>query len=177
MKKLILITGIIGLILALTISAFALWGVFDLTGYNSATVNSAMASYTTPSSIVSYMASHFSAMTYHAAAYNPYQMYVYKRGDCNDFSTYAIYCAYKNGHPKNRLYQIYIVHTDGTSHMLGMYTFVGGYYHYSSNQSYYTGCYSWTDCVGQYDAGTSRTVRYADLYDYDLNFIMRWTFN
>lgn len=155
----------------------ALYGVFDLTGYNSTTVNSVMASYTTPASIVSYMASHFTKVDNHSAAWSPYNFYRYKWGDCNDFSTYAIYCAYKNGHPKNRLYQVYIKYTNGKAHMLGIYTFVGGYYHYSSNQYYYTGRYSWIDCVRHHDSKVAATVRYADIYDYDLNKIMRWYFN
>jgi len=79
----------------------ALYGVYDLTGYNSTIVNSVMASYDHPSEIVSYMASHFTKVTNHSAAWSPEQFLRYKWGDCNDFSTYGIYCAYKcAGMPK-----------------------------------------------------------------------------
>jgi len=157
----------------------ALYGVFDLTGYNSSTINSVMASYNTPQKIVSYMRSHFTKVDYHRTAWSPYQFYQYKWGDCNDFSTYAIYCAYKNGHPKNRLYQVYIKYTNGKAHMLAIYTWAGGYYAYSSNKDYYddASLYGWFECVRHHDRLVPATVRYADLYDYDLDKIMRWYFN
>jgi len=165
-NPLIKIGLVIGLVLTLTISAFALpLGVFNLAGYNSSTVNSVMASYNTPAKIVSYMASNFSYVTFHASAWSPYNFYVNKWGDCNDFSTYGLYCAYKvAGYPKGALKQIYIVHTDGTSHMLAVYAT-----QYSSNKSIYSGFggQPTTAMVDHYDTTTSRTVGYAKIYSYD----------
>ncbi len=167
-NPLIKIGLIVFLILALTISAFALYGVFDLTGYNSATVNSVMASYNTPTKIVGYMASNFSYVASPTVAYSPYQVYVQKWGDCNDFATYGIYCAYKvAGYPKGALKQIHIMHTDGTRHMLAVYAT-----QYSSNQTIYSGFggMATTAMVDHYDTTTDKTVRYAKLYSYDCDY-------
>lgn len=167
-NPLIKIGLVVFLILALTISAFALWGVYDLTGYNSATVNSVMAPYNTPAKIVSYMASNFSYVTFHASAWSPYNFYVNKWGDCNDFSTYGIYCAYKvAGYPKGALKQIYVVYTNGTSHMLAVYASS-----YSSNKNFYTGFggMSTTAMVDHHDTQVPETVRYAKIYSYDCDY-------
>ena len=161
----------------------ALYGVFDLTGYNSDTVNSVMASYDHPSEIVSYMASHFTKVTNHSAAWSPEQFYIYKWGDCNDFSTYGIYCAYKcAGMPKSSLYQVYIKYTNGNAHMLALYalypTFPEFNYGYSSNKYYYhdTSFYNWVEVVKHHDRQVSATVRYADFYNYNLQRLERWYF-
>lgn len=157
-----------------------LYGVFDLTGYNSNIVNSAMASYDHPSEIVSYMASHFTKVPSHTVAWSPEEFYRSRWGDCNDFSTYGIYCAYKCAEmPKSDLFQVYIKYTNGKAHMLALYalypTFPEFNYGYSSNQYYYhdASFYNWVQVVRHHDSQVSATVNYADLYNYDLQRLER----
>ncbi len=161
----------------------ALYGVFDLTGYNSSTVNSVMASYDHPSEIVSYMASHFTKVVNHDEPWSPYDFYVNKWGDCNDFSTYGIYCAYKTADmPKTSLYQVYLKYNNGKYHMLALYalypTFPEFNFGYSSNKYYYhdSSFYNWVECVKHHDTKTTADVVWAKLYSYDLDFMQKWYF-
>ena len=179
-KNLTKIALVIGLVLVLTITAFA---VFDLTGYNSNTVNNAMASYDHPSEIVSYMASHFTYKS-HSTSWSPEQFYINKWGDCNDFATYGIYCAYKvAGMSKESLYQVRIRYTDGVQHVLAIYalypTFPEFNFGYSSNGNYYhsKSFRNWFECVDNYlTYHTSKTAVWADCYSYDYNLMQRVTF-
>ncbi len=147
--------------------------VYDLTGYNSNALNSAMASYNTPEKIVKYMADHF---TWHAHStdYTPYEQWLYEDGDCNDFATFAIYCAYKcAGMPRDSLYQVRVKYTNGNTHILAIYAlypwsseFNCGY---SSNGHYYhdRSFKNWYECVKHHDTKTTKTVLWAKLYNYD----------
>lgn len=156
--------------------------VFDLTGYNSDIVNNAMASYDHPSEICSYMASHFT-WNAHSTDYSPYEQWLYEDGDCNDFATFAIYCAYKcAGMPRDSLYQVRVKYTNGNTHILALYalypTFPEFNYGYSSNGNYYhdQSFKNWVAVVEDWDTKTTKTVLWAKLYDYDYNWCQTWYF-
>jgi len=169
MKKLIII-GIVGLLCIGLLSGcgWVGYGYFDLTGYNSNTVNNAMASYNTPAKICSYMRNNFT-YTNHAAAWSPYDFYVNKWGDCNDFSTYAIYVAH---HVHG--YEVYQIHVEYTktkkmAHALGVFV-ENGKLNYSSNKSYYPiQASSFQSIVNHYISTVGGTLRSWYAMDYDLN--------
>jgi len=160
-----------------------LYGVYDLTGYNSTIVNNGMASYNTPAKIVNWMKNNVWKVEQHTVAFSPEEFYTRRWGDCNDFSTYGIYCAYKcAGMPKSSLYQVYLKYDNGKYHMLALYalypTFPEFNYGYSSNKYYYhdASFYNWVECVKHHDTKTTANVVWAKFYSYDLDFMQTWYF-
>lgn len=166
MKKTLLI---IALVLALTTSAFAgVIGVYDLTGYNDTHADflSFLESMPDIYNMHLWMQDNFT-QNYHAAAYTPYQQWIYKNGDCNDMSTFVLYylkvhfyCSYK---------QVYIRCNENVAHMIAVEPH--GLW-YTSNQELYASFGSIADCVADWDSRTSNySVKWYNVYDYDLNFI------
>ena len=77
----------------------------------------------TPEKICNYMKDNFIVISYHKKAFSPYEMWLNKNGDCNDYSTFAIFCAnYHN-------YEVYqmCINLIVTSHMVGIYRVENGY--------------------------------------------------
>jgi len=166
-KNLIKVLITIGLVLVLTISAFAILGVFNLSGYNSTTVNNAMAGKSL-SEIYSYMASNFT-WSAHNPAWSPEQLLANKWGDCNDFMTYGIYCGHKVcGLPENAFLQVWIHSTDGSDHAIAIYKNIVGY---GSNFGlhYYIG--NTKACCEHWCSGSGRTPAAAHVWTYDCRYL------
>ena len=170
MKKIILI---VALVLALTTSALAgVIGVYDLTGYSDTHANflNFLDSILSPFALCDWMQANFT-WKYHAAAYTPYQQWLYKtNGDCNDMSTFLLYY-YSRHASTSQIKQVYIRCNENAAHMLAIW---GGYgtYWYSSNQYDYGTFGSIAACVADWDSGASNySVKWYNIYDYDLNLI------
>ena len=127
MRKLILI-----LILTVFLSGC---GVFNLNGFimpDDMEFLAVVESLDTPKKICQYMKNFtFKYHTFYAPS--PYTLWKIREGDCNDFSTFAVFIADYHGY---ETYQI-IVRFKGTlvAHYLGV--FVEDGYTYSSNQTYH----------------------------------------
>ena len=93
----------------------------------------------TPQKIGTYMWLNFTYEYHPHGLLTPYQLYLYKKGDCNDFSNYGTYIAYCNGY---EVWQIKIKFKySNIDHCLGIYK-EENYLTYTSNRSY---------CVNHYD--------------------------
>lgn len=179
MKKLLKYFILIMILGSLLLSSGCGWvgyGYFDLTGYNSTVVNNAMASYNTPAKIVSYMANNFTKVDNHAAAWSPEQFYTNKWGDCNDFSTFAIYVAHHvHGY---EVYQIHIEYTMSAgkkvAHALGVFV-ENGKLNYSDNERYDPmQASSYQAIVNDCMIHKNGTLRSWYAMDYDLNKVSEY---
>ena len=72
--------------------------------------------------IMGYMKDNF-IPTPHKPAYSPYEMWKYKKGDCNDYSNFAVFVAHYHGW---EVYQI-LVNFGNYAHMMGIYKVDKGY--------------------------------------------------
>ena len=135
MKKLLRI-GLMAmvLVLMLTIVAFA-WTPFNLNTWilpNDFGFWTCLRDLKTPQEICQYMTDNFN---YHVNKinYSPYEQWLYKNGDCNDYVAFAMFAAHLK---RYKTWQIYIAFTDDSAgHALCVYYEDG--YTYSSCQKYY----------------------------------------
>ena len=73
--------------------------------------------------ICDYMKDNFTPMVSNDTIFDPYTMWQVKSGDCNDYVTFAIFCAYYHGY---EVYQIWMIFPD-CSHMIAVYKIDEGY--------------------------------------------------
>ena len=123
----------------------------------------------TPEKIVKYMSENF---TYKLNwfAYSPYQMWLLntqdKYGDCNDYSTWAIFVAHYHGY---EVYQIIISASYGL-HALGV--FVEDGYSYSDVWIYHPIHAKTFQCLVNHHIETrGATLNSYKVYDYDMNLV------
>ena len=125
----------------------------------------------TPEKTCQYMEDNF---TYRLSPYissTPYQMYISKIGDCNDYATFAQFVANYHGY---KTYLIKIIYSNYKfPHVIAIYNF-SGYLHFSDNQSYVSTGYSDFEDIVKIDTllfqythiWSSYTV-----YDYDMKVV------
>ena len=123
----------------------------------------------TPEKICNYMEDNFTFTFHEFYTPDPYTFWKLKEGDCNDFSTFAVFVA--NYH-EYETYQIYIYFQTGNEfHAIAVYKEYGKYT-YSSNKSYYP-IYtnSFKKCVFHYFLYSDRKLKSYKVYDYENNLI------
>ena len=123
----------------------------------------------TPQKIGTYMWLNFVYEYQPYGVKTPYQLYLCKKGDCNDFSNFAIYVAHCNGY---EAWQIRIKYRDSNiNHWLGVYK-EGDYYTYTDNRNYIVNHYdSFLDIVNIHCLVKGKTWEKYEVYDYENNFI------
>jgi len=111
----------------------------------------------TPEKICQYMTDNFETEEHPCITLNPYRLYLTKKGDCNDFSTFAIFIAHHHG------YETYLVLMQfDVWHAIAIYK-EGNCYTFSDNQTYYSDqCYTSFDNITQIYNGYSKYI----VYDY-----------
>jgi len=88
----------------------------------------------TPTKICEYMQENFTYKLHAFYAPDPYILWKLKEGDCNDFSTFAVFCADWHGY---ETYQIFIIFENNPmGHYLGVFV-EDEKYNYSSNRIYH----------------------------------------
>ena len=115
----------------------------------------------TPDKICCYIKDNFTPMVFNEAVFDPYTMWQVKSGDCNDYSTFAIFCAAYHGY---EVYQILLIFPEG-SHMIAVYKVDEGYLFSDL-------CYLQEEIYNSF--GEIMKVRGCDnyrIYDYDMNLI------
>lgn len=160
MKKLILF-----LILIIFLSGCSIFNLNDFVLPNDIEFINTIKTLDTPEKICDYMRENF---TYKENLYytpNPYQMWLDKKGDCNDYATFAVFIANYYGY---ETYQIRIFWLGlNYSHYLAVYK-ENGTYTYSSNESYFSKGYdTFLDIVKDQTNGWSKYI----VYDYNMNLI------
>ena len=123
----------------------------------------------TPQKTCQYMEDNFECESNHKAL-SPYELFLIKKGDCNDFSLFAIFGA--NWH-KYKTWQIFIkfpfwVYETHAGHTIGVFK-EGNYYNISDTTSYIEcNCKTFEEIMELYPGYNSYTV-----YDYDMNIVGR----
>ena len=148
-------------------------GIYDLTNFvlpNDEEFTSIILGLDTPQKICNYMEENFE---YKLAwtAYSPYQMWILntKAGDCNDYSTFAIFVSNYHGY---EVYQILIYYDNGTSHMLGV--FVEGKFTYSDVWVYHpVQVDTFREIVEHHCYISDRKFKSFKVYDYNMGIINR----
>lgn len=103
----------------------------------------------TPKKIGNYMLENFEYEE-HSGAYNPYTLWQIKKGDCLDFSIFAMFMAYQNN---IEAYQIYISYKDiSFKHVIVAYV-ENDYYLITSNQNYFTHKFNTFREIVNFDSG------------------------
>jgi len=86
-------TLILSLILTILLSSC---GIFDLDGWitpNDAEFRALIKELNTPEKIGKYMLENFTYKPYNWISLTPYELYIRKKGDCNDFSNFGVFIA------------------------------------------------------------------------------------
>lgn len=101
---------------------------------------------------------------------DPYFLWKTQKGDCNDFSTFAVFVANYHG------YETYQIRIEFNKTVVGHYLAVyvdGDEYTYSSNMFYYSVYFlEFEDIVENYMSKfPEKNVRYYKVYDYEMNLI------
>jgi hypothetical protein len=140
MKKIFIV-----LILTLLLSGCGLYNLGGFVLPDDMEFMAVVESLDTPEKICSYMMNNFTYKAHIFFEINPYTLWKTKKGDCNDFSTFAVFAANYHGY---ETYQIKIIFKDTLiSHYLGVFV-ENSKYTSSSNRAYYKWrCESFKDIV------------------------------
>ena len=112
--------------------------------------------------ICDYMKDNFTPMVYNDTIFDPYTMWQVKSGDCNDYVTFAIFCATYHGY---EAYQILLIYPEG-SHMIAVYKVDEGYL-------YSDLCYLQEEVYkGFNEILQARNCDNYKVYDYNMNLII-----
>jgi len=113
-------------------------GVFNLNGFimpNDTEFLTVVESLDTPVKICKYMEDNFTYKIHKLYAPDPYVLWKLREGDCNDFSTFAVFIADWHGY---KTYQIFVIFKNTLmGHYLGVFV-ENGKYNYSSNKAYHS---------------------------------------
>jgi len=122
----------------------------------------------TPKKICKYMEDNFSIKLNISKPLNPYQLFLIKKGDCDDFSNFAVFFANYYG----ETYQIKIYHkTAFLRHFIAVYK-EDGKYNFSEGQCYIFREATNFEEIVEYDCCLQRKdwSKYI-VYDYEMNII------
>jgi hypothetical protein len=126
----------------------------------------------TPEKIGDYMLDNFESEEHPYISLTPYQLYITKKGDCNDFATFAIYIAHFHGYETYQILMLFPkpIYPIDTWHAIPIFK-EGNYYTFSENQWYFNQCHnSFADIMQIYNGWTIYKV-----YDYDMNIVEQVT--
>lgn len=160
MKKIILL-----LILTIFLSGCSVFNLDDFVLPDDIEFLKIIENLNTPEKICNYMEENFEYEFHPLKTLTPYNLFLHRKGDCDDFATFAIYISNYHGY---ETYQIKI-YFSGTliRHYLGVFV-ENGIYTFSSNRDYYPWLNdTFTDVVECY---TNKYI-FFKVYDYNMNLI------
>ena len=124
----------------------------------------------TPRKICRYMLYNFTFEPHAGIPLTPYQLYILRKGDCDDFSNFAVFVANYHGY---ETYQIAISYENICyNHCLAIYK-EDGKYNFSDNQTYiFVETINFREIVDRYNF-PSRDVIWLQyiVYDYNMNIV------
>jgi major membrane immunogen (membrane-anchored lipoprotein) len=126
----------------------------------------------TPAKICEYMMWNFLQEPSPYSSKSPYELYLTKTGDCNDYATFGMFCANYHGY---NAYEIIISYKNTlTAHAIAVYEENGGYT-YSDYSQYFNKAEKSFDDVVISDGKLILAVGYQwksyKVYDYEMNII------
>jgi len=121
----------------------------------------------TPEKIGNYMLENFTYEAHNFTAQSPYELFLSKKGDCDEFAKFGVFIADYHGY---ETYQIGLTFkTTSMTHWIGIY--VEDKLSFTNNRMYYYGFDTFREIV---EFGTSQTghewTKYT-IYDYDMNIV------
>lgn len=124
----------------------------------------------TPEKICQYMTDNFEFEEHPLRTLTPYELFLNKKGDCNDFSTFAIFIADYHSYETYQI-RIYFQNTFNL-HRIAVYKEYDKY-NYSSNMDYFPiQANNFKEIVEDYNDYDYRyKLKYYVVYDYDMNII------
>jgi len=125
-------------------------------------------SFNTPEKISEYMQENFTYEAHPFTAVSPYQLWLTRGGDCNDFALFGTWMAHYHGY---ETYQIEIYYGTIYTHWLGVY--VEGNYSFTDNQYYYPNFNTFRKIVEENSKHTNYKWLSYKIYDYEMNIIER----
>ena len=167
MKKLILL-----LILVMFLSGYGIYNLNNFTLPNDTDFIALVQELDTPEKICQYMTDNFKSEEHPYITLTPYQLYITRKGDCNDFSTFSVFIANYHGY---ETYQIKIsFENTADKHMLAVYK--ENKYSFSDCEIYCSARYDTFLEIIKYDCYLRDEIwsSYA-VYDYDMNIIEQKT--
>jgi len=122
----------------------------------------------TPQKICQYMADNFTYEAHLGKPLDPYQLYLLKKGDCDDFTNFNRYFSNYHGYVT---YQISIYYENYNGHCITIYK-ENGSYNFSDNQYYFSVNYNTFIEIVELDCFLQNlTWSEYIVYDYDMNII------
>ena len=125
-----------------------------------------------PRKICQYMLDNFTFEPHIGKPLTPYQLYLIRKGDCDDFKNYGLYFA---NHHNYTTYQIFMIYEDVRhNHCLAIYK-ENGKFNISDNQSYlFIEATNFREIADRYNFPLRDTIWLEYIvYDYDMNMIER----
>jgi len=128
----------------------------------------------TPKKICQYMLDNFEAEEHPYIPLTPYQLYITRKGDCSDFTTFAMFIAHYHGYETYQILMLFPkpIYPIDTWHAIPVFK-EDNYYTCAENQYYNPfGRYynSFYDIVQEYNGWVKYKV-----YDYDMQIIEQFT--
>ena len=122
-----------------------------------------------PEKITEYMRDNFEFEAHYFKTLSPYELYIYKKGDCNDSSNFV---AFILNYHKYEVYQVYICFK-GTflSHVITVIKDEGKYNYSSSFDYFNVQVKTIKECVEDYIDYYSMNLKSFTIYDYNMNII------
>lgn len=124
----------------------------------------------TPKKICQYMLDNFTFKSYPYICLTPYQLYIIKKGDCNDYANFAIFIAHYHDYETYQIIMFFL--NDTYRHSIAVYK--EDLYSFSDNGYYFTGKYNYTTFleIAEYDCylRDKKYLKYV-VYDYDMNIV------
>ena len=156
---------VLSVILTILLTGCSVFNLSDFVLPNDIEFLQLVESLKTPKEICQYMLDNFEYRFYPFKLLSPYELFLYKKGDCNDFASFATFIANYHGY---ETYQIKIFFSDTlVRHRLAIYI-ENDKYTFSSNQGYYPWlCDSFTDVINCY----TNDYKSYEVYDYNNNLI------
>ena len=122
----------------------------------------------TPEKISLYMLEHFKYVLNFLIAKSPYELYIKKEGDCNDFALFGQYIANENGY---KTYKVRIYWCGTTTHHVITVYVEDSFLSFTDNLLYYSEYQEIRSIVDQSAINTRMVWKKYIVFDYDNNII------
>ena len=126
-----------------------------------------IASLNTPEDISNYMLENFTYEIHDFTAQTPYQLYLSKKGDCDEFAAFGVFTANYHGY---ETWQIQIFDNTMFSHYVAVYN-EDIWLSITDNQEYYFGFSNFEEAVDYVCYIRNKMWTKYVVYDYDMNIV------
>jgi len=168
MKKLL----ILFILLIIFLSGCGLYNLNNFVLPNDAEFLALIQELDTPQKICQYMLDNFESEIHLNYDLTPYELYINRKGDCNDFTAFALFIANYHGYETYQILMLFPkpIYLIDTWHTIPIFK-ENHCYTFSENQCYFNQCYNSFDDIMQIYNGWSKYI----VYDYNMNIVEQVT--